>query len=67
MGMKMGMNYGVFKVLMGLIPVSVLFPFPSHAMRLHRVSLKRPRKSVDEYLATLDQRGLKETVSRLRP
>lgn len=38
-----------------------------HAMKLQRASLKRPPKSADEYLATLEQCGLKETVVRLRP
>lgn len=37
------------------------------AMRLHRASLKRPAKSASEYLATLDQCRLPETVARLMP
>ena len=38
-----------------------------HAMRLHRASLRRPAKSADEYLATLEQCQLPETAARLRP
>lgn len=38
-----------------------------HAMGLHRASLKRPPKAAAEYLSTLEQCGLKETASRLRP
>jgi predicted nucleic acid-binding protein len=37
------------------------------AARLHRVSLKRPPKTTAEYLATLEQCRLVETVARLRP
>ncbi len=37
------------------------------AAKTHRTSLKRPSKSVDEYLATLEAQGLPQTVSRLRP
>jgi hypothetical protein len=37
------------------------------AARLHRASLKRPPKTVAEYLATLEQCRLVETVARLRP
>jgi len=37
------------------------------AVRLHKVSLKRPPKTAAEYLATLEQCGLVETVGRLRP
>src|SRR4051812_40819257 len=36
------------------------------AARLHRASLKRPPKTVAEYLATLEQCRLTETVTRLR-
>ena len=43
-------------------PVSVL-----EAMRLQRAGLKKPPKSAGEYLATLDQCQLPETVARLRP
>ncbi len=38
-----------------------------HAMRLHRASLKRPAKTAAEYIATLEQCQLSETVARLRP
>jgi hypothetical protein len=37
-----------------------------HAVRLHRASLKRPAKSTDEYLATLEQCGLTKTAILLR-
>ena len=37
-----------------------------HAARLHRASLKRPPKSADQYLATLEQCRLPETAARLR-
>jgi predicted nucleic acid-binding protein len=37
------------------------------AAKLHRQSLKRPPKTVAEYLATLEQCRLPETVARLRP
>jgi hypothetical protein len=37
------------------------------AMRLHRASLKRPPKSANEYLATLEQCRRPETVACLRP
>ena len=37
------------------------------AVRLHRASLRRPPKSADEYLATLEVSRLPETVGRLRP
>jgi hypothetical protein len=36
-----------------------------HAARLHRASLKRPPKTVAEYLSTLEQCRLPETVARL--
>jgi len=36
------------------------------AAKRHRESLKKPPKSVDEYLATLEQQGLAQTVARLR-
>ena len=38
-----------------------------HAVRLHRASLKRPPKSPADYLATLEQSRLTETVVFLRP
>ena len=38
-----------------------------HAMGIHRASLKRPAKSAAEYLTTLEQCQLPETVARLRP
>ena len=37
------------------------------AARLHRASLRRPPKTAAEYLATLEQCQLVETVARLRP
>jgi PIN domain len=37
------------------------------AMRLQRASLKKPPKTPTEYIATLEQCQLPETVSRLRP
>jgi hypothetical protein len=37
------------------------------AVNLHRASLKRPSKTAAEYLATLEQCGLIETMARLRP
>ena len=37
------------------------------AMSLHRASLKRPRKSAAEYLATLEQCQLPDTAARIRP
>jgi PIN domain len=37
------------------------------AMKLHRASLKKPPKSADEYLATLEQCQLPETAARIRP
>jgi hypothetical protein len=37
------------------------------AMRLHRAALKKPPKDSAQYLSTLEQCGLKETVARLRP
>jgi hypothetical protein len=36
------------------------------AVRCHRMSLRKPPKTVDEYLETLDRLGLKKTVSELR-
>jgi hypothetical protein len=36
------------------------------AMRLHRLALKKPPKDCGQYLATLEQCGLKETVAKLR-
>jgi predicted nucleic acid-binding protein len=36
------------------------------AARHHRLSLQRPPKTVDEYLATLDKQGLPKTVAFLR-
>ncbi len=36
------------------------------AVERHRLSLKNPPKSVDEYLRTLEQQGLSTTVRRLR-
>ncbi len=35
-------------------------------VRQHRASLKKPPKSVEEYLLTLERQGLAETVRRLR-
>lgn len=35
-------------------------------MALHRKSLRRPAKSVDEYLETLEKQGLRKAVTRLR-
>jgi hypothetical protein len=37
------------------------------ALRLHRASLTRPAKTVAEYLKTLEQCQLSETVDSLRP
>ncbi len=37
------------------------------AMRIHRAALKKPPKDSGQYLATLEQCGLKETAGRLRP
>lgn len=37
------------------------------AARLHRASLRRPAKTPAEYLATLEQCRLVETIGRLRP
>jgi hypothetical protein len=37
------------------------------AAKLHRASLTRPPKTAAEYLATLEQCRLVETVARLRP
>ncbi len=37
------------------------------AARNHRASLKRPAKTPDEYLTTLDAQGLPRTVAQLRP
>ena len=37
------------------------------AMRLHRAALNKPPKDSGQYLATLEQCGLKETAARLRP
>ena len=36
------------------------------AIQTHRASLKRPPKTVDEYLTSLEQAGLKNTVAELR-
>jgi len=41
-------------------------PTVCEAAKLHRASLKRPPKNVDEYLATLEAQGLPQTVSILR-
>lgn len=38
-----------------------------HAVRLHRASLRRPPKSAVEYLATLKECRLQQTVARLMP
>lgn len=35
------------------------------AARAHRLSLKNPPKSVDEYLETMDKQSLKQTVKQL--
>ena len=37
------------------------------AMRQHRASLKNPPKSVEEYLATLEEQGLTRFVQAVRP
>jgi len=43
------------------------FPyFVLRAARKHRLSLKHPPKTVDEYLATLEKQGLSQTVAFLR-
>ena len=51
--------------------VMTLFTTDPEAVRsaaeTHRVSLKNPPKSVDEYLSTLAAQGLVNTVSALRP
>ena len=36
------------------------------AVKKHRLSLTRPPKTVEEYLATLEKQGLAETVAFLR-
>ena len=36
------------------------------SVKSHRLSLKRPSKTVDEYLATLEKQGLPKTVAFLR-
>jgi len=36
------------------------------AVKSHRLSLKRPPKTVDEYIATLEKQGLPKTVAFLR-
>jgi PIN domain len=41
--------------------------FVLEALRLQRAGLKNPTKSAAEFLATLEQRRLSETVARLRP
>jgi predicted nucleic acid-binding protein len=38
-----------------------------HAARLQRQALKNPPKNVEEYLQTLEQQRLPQTVKRLRP
>lgn len=37
------------------------------AVRNHRASLKKPPKTVEEYIGTLSRQGLPETVTFLRP
>jgi hypothetical protein len=44
-----------------LVPTSVCF-----AVKRHRQSLKKPPKTVEEYLRTLENQGLQQTVSLLR-
>ena len=50
----------VFRLL-GLAPEIVC-----DAVQRHRLSLKRPPKTIDEYLATLEQQELPRTVAALR-
>ena len=47
--------------LIGLAPLPVL-----EAVKKHRLSLTRPPKTVDEYLATLERQGLAKTAAFLR-
>ncbi len=52
-------------------PIERLFDLDSEAVcgavKLDRQSLKKPPKSVDEYLADLERQGLRRTVVMLRP
>ena len=46
--------------------IDLAAPLVCIAAKRHRESLKNPPKTVDEYLRTLEQQGLAQTVSQLR-
>ena len=61
--------YNIEAVSPDEIVVQIIQKKPNHlitTVRNHRLSLKRPPKSVDEYLATLEKQGLPKTVAFLR-
>jgi predicted nucleic acid-binding protein len=61
--------YGIEAVSPDKFVLRLIQNDPRHvlrAVRHHRLSLKRPAKSVHEYLATLEKQGLSQTVAFLR-
>jgi len=61
--------YGITAVSPDAFALRLIHDEPHHvlvAVKKHRLSLKNPPKTVDEYLATLEQQGLLKTVAFLR-
>ena len=61
--------YGIEAVPPEQLALQLIQSEPAHvlqAVKDHRLSLTRPLKTVDEYLATLEKQGLPKTVAFLR-
>jgi predicted nucleic acid-binding protein len=61
--------YGIEAVSPDELVLRLIQQIPSHildAVKIHRLSLTRPSKTVDEYLATLEKQRLPQTVAFLR-
>jgi predicted nucleic acid-binding protein len=62
-------SHGIEAVSPDGLVLRLIQQIPSHildAVKIHRLSLKRPSKTVNEYLATLEKQGLPKTVAFLR-